>query len=59
VNYYIRRYYYSDFLKAEISERIAAMAPKTIPTHLPVIKVLSKTQMPREQIAKLNNFMLK
>jgi predicted DNA-binding protein (UPF0278 family) len=43
-------------MKAPIRARMAAMAPKTMPTQLALIKALRKTHTPREQIARLENF---
>jgi hypothetical protein len=45
-------------MNAAINAKIAAIAPKTILTQLPVIKALRTTQTPREQIARLNHFMV-
>ena len=38
--------------------RTAVMAPKTIPTQDALTKALSSTQIPSEQIARLNIFTL-
>jgi hypothetical protein len=47
---------YSDLAKVPASARTAAMMPKTMPTQLPWTKALRNTQMPREHIARLVNF---
>ncbi len=45
-------------MKAPMRARMAAMAPKTMPTQAASMKAPNKTQIPREQIARFSNFTL-
>jgi hypothetical protein len=50
---------YDDFIKESTSANTAAMPPKTTPTHVWWTKALKKTQSPRKQMARLDNFIFK
>ncbi len=45
-------------MKALMRARTAVIAPKTMPTQEASINAPRKTQIPREQIARFNNFTL-